>query len=375
MTQPVALETPRLVLRELRDEDAPAIHAYASDTEVVRHLDWGPNTPEDTAAFVAMAQAVRDAVPRTAYHLAVTLKTAGHLIGGCRIEIRNAASGAGDLGYVLGRLHWGQGYATEAARAVVGFGFESLALHRIWATCDVRNEASARVLEKLGMKREGHLRHDVRRKGEWRDSYLYGLLAPEWQDDPSRARARSAIAGSRPPAVELEEATTAEIPTLRRLMQLYLYDLATVADWDVGGDGTFGDTEVIERFWGFAMGRHALLIRASGQLAGFVLLREGSYYGEPGTREISEFFVLRRYRGQGVGERAAIAAFDRFVGPWEVREFAGNVPAQRFWRTVIRRYTGGSFTETPRHDERFSGIVQHFNSARPAPRADEARSG
>jgi ribosomal-protein-alanine N-acetyltransferase len=180
MTQTAALEMPRLVLRELHDDDAPAVHAYASDAEVVRYLDWGPNTPEDTARFLATARAARDAVPRTAYHLAIVLRTTGHLIGGCRIEIRNAASGAGDLGYVLGRPHWGQGYATEAIRALVSFGFESLALHRIWATCDARNAASARVLEKLGMKREGHLRHDVRRKGEWRDSYLYAILAPEW---------------------------------------------------------------------------------------------------------------------------------------------------------------------------------------------------
>lgn len=142
MTAPVALETPRLILRELRDDDAPAVHAYGSDADVVRYLDWGPNTPEDTARFLATARAARDALPRTASHLAIVLKTTGHLVGGCRIEVRNAASGAGDLGYVLGRAYWGQGYAIEAARALVGFGFESLALHRIWATCDVRNEAS-----------------------------------------------------------------------------------------------------------------------------------------------------------------------------------------------------------------------------------------
>ena len=171
MTEPVALETPQLVLRELRDDDVSAVHAYASAAEVVRYLDWGPNAPEDTMRFLAAARAAREAIPRTAYHLAIALKATGRLIGGCRIEIRNAANGAGDLGYVLGRPHWGHGYATEATRALVGFGFESLALHRIWATCDVRNAASARVLEKLGMKREGQLRHDARRKGEWRDSY------------------------------------------------------------------------------------------------------------------------------------------------------------------------------------------------------------
>jgi ribosomal-protein-alanine N-acetyltransferase len=178
----VALETPRLVLREFADDDATPVHAYAADAEVVRHLDWGPNAPEDTAGFLALARGAREAVPRTAYHLAIVLKAADRLVGGCRIEVRSAANGSGDLGYVLDRRHWGQGYATEATRALVDFGFSRLALHRIWATCDVDNHASARVLEKLGMRREGHLRQSVRRKGEWRDSYLYAILEPEWQD-------------------------------------------------------------------------------------------------------------------------------------------------------------------------------------------------
>jgi ribosomal-protein-alanine N-acetyltransferase len=178
----VAIETPRLILRELGDKDAPAVQAYAGDIEVVRYLDWGPNTPEDTAQFLAVARAARDALPRTTYHLAIVLEAAGELIGSCRIEIRSAAYGSGDLGYVLHRRHWGRGYATETIGALLGFGFERLALHRIWATCDVENRASARVLEKVGMRREGHLRQNVRRKGEWRDSYLYAILAPEWRD-------------------------------------------------------------------------------------------------------------------------------------------------------------------------------------------------
>jgi ribosomal-protein-alanine N-acetyltransferase len=181
MIQNLLLETPRLLLREIGDHDAPAVHSYASDADVVRYLDWGPNTPEDTERFLAMARTARDAVPRMAYHLAVVLKASGGLVGGCRIEVRNAVHGTGDVGYVVDRQHWGQGYATEAIRALIDFGFRRLALHRIWATCDVENHASARVLEKLGMRREGLLRHNVRRTGEWRDSYLYAIIEPEWR--------------------------------------------------------------------------------------------------------------------------------------------------------------------------------------------------
>ena len=186
MTQHVVLDTPRLLLREPRDEDAAAIHAYASDAEVVRYLDWGPNTVEETTQLLAMARAARDAVPRTAYHLAIVLKATDELIGGCRIEIRSPAHGSGDIGYVLARPAWGHGHATEAMRALLAFGFERLALHRIWATCDVENQASSRVLEKLGMGREGRLRQNVRRKGEWRDSDLHAILEPEWREESRR---------------------------------------------------------------------------------------------------------------------------------------------------------------------------------------------
>jgi RimJ/RimL family protein N-acetyltransferase len=179
MIHAVTLETPRLILRELDAEDATAIQEYAADVEVVRHLDWGPNTPKDTEQFLATASAARAAVPRTAYHLAIVLKSSSRSIGGCRIEIRSPASGNGDIGYVLARNAWGHGYATEATRALLAFGFQALGLHRIWATCDVENRASARVLEKIGMRQEGRLRQNVRRRGEWRDSYLYAVLEPQ----------------------------------------------------------------------------------------------------------------------------------------------------------------------------------------------------
>lgn len=371
MTRDVTLETPRLLLRELSADDTAAVQAYAGDAEVVRYLDWGPNTPGDTARFLATAQAAREAALRSAYHLAIVVKTAGRLIGGCRIEVRSAANGHGDLGFVLDRQHWGHGYATEATRALLEFGFRRLALHRIWATCDARNQASVRVLEKAGMRREGHLRQNTRPKGEWRDSYVYAILQPEWR--AGAASGVPAIDTSRP-AVDLQEATPSDVPTLRRLMQLYLYDLVPAAGWDIGTDGAFGDPEVIERFWSGA-DRSAYLIRVDGQLGGFVLLREGSYYGGPGTREVSEFFILRPHRRRGIGERAAVSLFDRFPGRWEVRVLAENIAAREFWRAVIGRYTLGDSTETTRHDARFSGVVQHFSSGRVRGDSDRAQSG
>jgi RimJ/RimL family protein N-acetyltransferase len=101
------------------------------------------------------------------------------LIGGCELVV-DREHGAGILGYSLARPHWGQGYATEASVALVRLGFESLGMHRISATTDVRNVASWRIMEKLGMRREAHLREHVRQRGQWRDSFLYAILERDW---------------------------------------------------------------------------------------------------------------------------------------------------------------------------------------------------
>ena len=86
-----------------------------------------------------------------------------------------------DFGCTLNRRYWNNGYATEGARVLLGVAFTKLGLHRVWAICDVRNHASYRVMEKLGMRREAWFKKDVWQKGEWRDSYLYAILAEEWR--------------------------------------------------------------------------------------------------------------------------------------------------------------------------------------------------
>jgi RimJ/RimL family protein N-acetyltransferase len=109
------------------------------------------------------------------------LKDTGKLIGGCGINVSNPENREGWLGYCLNRNFWGKGYATETARGLIKFGFEKLDLHRLFATCDPENLASAHVLEKSGMKREAHLREHKWSKGKWRDSYLYAILEQEWK--------------------------------------------------------------------------------------------------------------------------------------------------------------------------------------------------
>ncbi|HXX19807.1 MAG TPA: GNAT family protein [Candidatus Acidoferrum sp.] len=174
------IETKRLLLREFRADDEQDIHAYASDPEVVRLMIWGPNTPETTKAFLAGVLKEQERWPRPAVSLAIELKSERRVIGGIDLRVKDEKNRAADVGYVLARAHWGQGYMVEAARAVLDAAFRQIGLHRVWATCDPRNRASYRVMEKLGMRREAHFCKDAMEKGEWRDTYLYAILAEEW---------------------------------------------------------------------------------------------------------------------------------------------------------------------------------------------------
>ena len=110
-------------------------------------------------------------------------------------------------------------------------------------------------------------------------------------------------------------------------------------------------------------GRHPFLIRVDGKLAGFALVNARSRLtGDDGVHDLAEFFVLRRYRRRGVGERAAAWLFERFRGRWEVRQKPENLAATAFWRRVIGRHTGERFEDVLWDDERWRGPVQRFES-------------
>ena len=175
------IKTKRLQLRELQKEDINAIHEYSSDLEVTRYMNWGPNTEQDTINFVQRSIASQSEHPRTNYTFAVILKPENKLIGSCGIYLSNPGQREGFIGYVLSKFFWGQGYATETASALVKFGFSELTMHRIFATCDPQNAASAHVLEKIGMQKEGCLRQNYWVRGEWRDSLLYAILENDSQ--------------------------------------------------------------------------------------------------------------------------------------------------------------------------------------------------
>jgi len=176
------LHTPRLRLRPLSSADADALFALHSDAVVLRDWDSAPWTERARAdAFLDRCRQIEE--EGSGARLAMDRVSDGAFLGWVGLTGYNPDYRSASLGYCLTEAAWGHGYATEAARALLQWAFDTLDLNRVQAEADTRNAASARVLEKLGFVREGTLREDCVVNGEVSDSWVYGLLKREW--DPS----------------------------------------------------------------------------------------------------------------------------------------------------------------------------------------------
>ena len=175
------LRTARLILRELEDRDWAALHGCHSDPDVVRYESFDVHTAEQTRQYIRDAQLDRVLQPRTTFDLAASLAGSPALIGRAGLRITSEKQREGTLWFIFARAFWRQGYATEAARAILDFAFGELRLHRVFGDCDPRNLGSIGVMERLGMRREARLVENVFIKGEWCDSLIYGILDREWR--------------------------------------------------------------------------------------------------------------------------------------------------------------------------------------------------
>lgn len=187
MTSPriSTLDTPRLLLRPLRNDDADALLAIFSDPEVMRYWNTPPwTTRQDALAFIAGTTAALAEGATLA--LGIVRKADQQLIGKCLLASYAPASRRAELGFGIARQAWGQGHVQEAAGALITHAFDALGLRRIEAEIDPANLASARALERLGFQREGLLRQRWEIDGVLSDSALYGLLRDDRDPRPSR---------------------------------------------------------------------------------------------------------------------------------------------------------------------------------------------
>jgi RimJ/RimL family protein N-acetyltransferase len=173
--------TERLVLRLFADDDLGAVHDMQSRPEVAKYLYWSPRSRSEAARSLQEKITCRGIEAEgDILNVAVTLAAGGPVIGDLMVRYASAAHQQAEIGYVFHPDAQGQGLATEAMRLVVDRAFAGLGLHRVYGRIDARNTASARVLERLGMRREAHLVQNEWVKGEWTDEVIYGVLADEW---------------------------------------------------------------------------------------------------------------------------------------------------------------------------------------------------
>jgi RimJ/RimL family protein N-acetyltransferase len=177
------IETERLVLRAFEAGDLDAVHAMRSLPEVARWTYWEPETREEAQASLERRigfRALRDEGDVLA--LAATLKATGELVGDVIMEWLSREHALAEIGFIVHPDHQGRGYATEMTLPFLRIAFEEAGLHRVIGRAEVRNRASARVMEKLGMRREAHLVENEWVKGEWQSELVYAILDREWRD-------------------------------------------------------------------------------------------------------------------------------------------------------------------------------------------------
>ena len=166
-------------LRKLQLGDLDALHALISRMDVVRFMLLPVCSREESEKFLRDSLQESGSDPWRSVVRAISDSAASNLIGLCGVAILSGAH-EGEIWYLLNPEWWGKGIATEAVKKLLDLGFGELGLHRIWASCLPENPASARVLEKVGMRKEGFLVKNLKIHGEWKSSFLYAMLAEDW---------------------------------------------------------------------------------------------------------------------------------------------------------------------------------------------------
>ena len=174
------IETRRLLIRDVEPADDAAFCAYMAAQDYWQHLPIETPGAAQVRELIERCQRDRAASPRDNYFMAAVLKETGQVVGEAILRIISRRHRQGEIGWGVDRRHSGQGIATEIGRALLGYGFESLGLHRLYGQCRQENLASQRIMEKIGMREEGVLREHIWARGEWWSSSQWSILDREF---------------------------------------------------------------------------------------------------------------------------------------------------------------------------------------------------
>ena len=170
------IESERLVIRKFEENDWQAVHRYTSDSKVMKYIPEGVFSEEDTKEFININSG------DNAEKFPVVLKEEAVVIGHIAFH-KYFGDHTYEIGWVFNSKYYNRGFGSEAAYAILKFGFEQMNLHRIIATCQPENTPSYRVMEKIGMRREGEFKKCIPIGNEWWDEYYYAILKEEWIGD------------------------------------------------------------------------------------------------------------------------------------------------------------------------------------------------
>src|SRR5947209_1878100 len=180
MTKFIEIESARLRLRHFQDSDLTLFIGYRNDPIVAKYQSWEGISELEARSFIQEQMEIQPGIPGTGFQIAIELKAMGVLIGDCYFTINELDHRQAEIGFTLSREYQGYGYATEAVSCFLNYAFLTFDLHRIIAITDCENTASVALLERLGMRREGHFIQNIWFKGKWGDEYLYAILKEEW---------------------------------------------------------------------------------------------------------------------------------------------------------------------------------------------------
>ena len=173
-------ETARLRARPFTENDVEALVAYRKDPQVARYQSWSDYTIEQGRALVASMEPLRPGIPGEWYQIALQERENAELAGDLALKVDVSEPREAEIGFTLAPDQQGKGYATESVRGLLDYAFATLGLHRVIAVTDALNVPSAALLDRVGMRREGHFIDNVFFKGAWGSEFLFALLESEW---------------------------------------------------------------------------------------------------------------------------------------------------------------------------------------------------
>ena len=327
------IETPRLLVKPPSEIDFEAYYGLLSDPEVMRYIGKGIRTREEARENL---ESQMNHFNKHGFGLwFVYEKQTGLFVGRAGLvylEMKGDQP-AIEISYALHQRFWNQGYGKELVKACIHWGFQHLSVNQLLAVIHPDNERSRRVLERVGMH-------------YWGLKNYYQTEVAQYFIDKSTVDAHK---------IQLIPVLLDDYPIIQNLARFYAYDMSEFwggnPGWEVPENGLYECID-FRKYWEDPYA-FPFLIRYDGELAGFAIVNKSG--SEPGIDFVmAQFFIMRKFKRQGIGRQVAYQCFDRFPGVWEVMVFPGNEGSYRFWRAVIKHYCGHPLIEYTRQIAHFS---------------------